>query len=46
MNELIKAIKSLADEVRVEETYDWEVPADCPVEIPPTCPIHMSEIYT
>lgn len=34
MNELIKAIKSLADEVRVEETYDWEVPADCPVEIP------------
>lgn len=34
MNELIKAIKSLADEVRVEQTYRWEVPDKCPVEIP------------
>ena len=38
---LVAAVRSLAAVVRVEESYDWGVPADCPVAVPD----HLSTPY-
>jgi hypothetical protein len=38
MNKLVKSIKDLAEVVNVEEAYDWEVPANCPIDIPDHLP--------